>query len=48
MQALEPVQDEGDRALIDKTLNEVVRSYGGDPNDSRQRLDNLLEGKRHW
>ena len=34
---------------LSRAVDGVTRSYGGDPNDTRQMLDYLLEGKpKYW
>jgi hypothetical protein len=40
---------EDDWKETDAALKEVVKSFGGDPKDRRQRLDALLDGRpKYW
>jgi len=47
-QAFADEPEDIERKRMQEVLDGVVREYGGDPTDSRQRLDNLLSGKRYW
>ncbi len=47
--ALKPLPDDCSFEDLRAALDQVVKSYGGDPQDSRQRLDMLIEGvPRYW